>query len=126
MTKILVDGTLLYVIQLVNLRNDMANKVAIEKKVMVVSMLCEGASIRGIERMTGVNQDTITLGFQIVLCSQWFCRCFAVSFHPRLPYVFGLARLLWFEQLPPRSPSSLTLHYGFTHGRVLRLKDTCP
>jgi hypothetical protein len=59
MTKILVDGTLLYVIQLVNLRNDMANKLAIEKKVMVVSMLCEGASIRGIERMTGVNQNTI-------------------------------------------------------------------
>lgn len=37
----------------------MANKLATEKKVMVVSMLCEGASIRGIERMTGVNQNTI-------------------------------------------------------------------
>ena len=37
----------------------MANKLAIEKKVMVVSMLCEGSSIRAIERITGVNQNTI-------------------------------------------------------------------
>lgn len=30
-----------------------------EKKVMVVSLLCEDNSIRGIERITGVNQNTI-------------------------------------------------------------------
>jgi len=37
----------------------MANKLKIEKKVAVVSMLCEGSSIRAIERLTGVNQNTI-------------------------------------------------------------------
>jgi IS1 family transposase len=37
----------------------MANKLAIEKKIAVVSMLCEGSSIRAIERITGVNQNTI-------------------------------------------------------------------
>jgi hypothetical protein len=31
----------------------MANKLATEKKVTVISMLCEGNSIRSIERMTG-------------------------------------------------------------------------
>jgi IS1 family transposase len=37
----------------------MANNLKIEKKVAVISMLCEGASIRAIERITGVNQNTI-------------------------------------------------------------------
>jgi transposase len=37
----------------------MANKLKTEKKVAVISMLCEGASIRAIERITGVNQNTI-------------------------------------------------------------------
>src|SRR5712671_8098831 len=37
----------------------MANKLAFEKKVAVVSMLAEGSSIRAIERITGVNQNTI-------------------------------------------------------------------
>jgi len=37
----------------------MANKLAIEKKIAVISMLCEGASIRAVERITGVNQNTI-------------------------------------------------------------------
>ena len=37
----------------------MANKLKIEKKVTVISMLCEGSSIRAIERITGVNQNTI-------------------------------------------------------------------
>lgn len=37
----------------------MANKLPIEKKVAVVSLLCEGSSIRAIERITGVNQNTI-------------------------------------------------------------------
>jgi hypothetical protein len=37
----------------------MANMLKIEKKIAVVSMLCEGSSIRAIERITGVNQNTI-------------------------------------------------------------------
>src|SRR5436190_10942134 len=37
----------------------MANNLKIEKKVAVISMLCEGSSIRAIERVTGVNQNTI-------------------------------------------------------------------
>ena len=37
----------------------MANKLPFEKKVAVISMLCEGSSIRAIERITGVNQNTI-------------------------------------------------------------------
>jgi IS1 family transposase len=37
----------------------MANKLKFEKKVQVVSMLAEGSSIRAVERITGVNQNTI-------------------------------------------------------------------
>lgn len=37
----------------------MANKLTIEKKTMAVSMLCEGNSIRSIERMTSIHRDTI-------------------------------------------------------------------
>jgi len=37
----------------------MANHLSNEKKSAVVSMLAEGNSIRGIERMTGIHQDTI-------------------------------------------------------------------
>src|ERR1039457_1967625 len=37
----------------------MANKLATEKKVTVISMLAEGSSIRSIERITGVNRNTI-------------------------------------------------------------------
>jgi IS1 family transposase len=37
----------------------MANKLPTEKKVAVISLLCEGASIRAVERITGVNQNTI-------------------------------------------------------------------
>ncbi len=37
----------------------MANKLATEKKVSVISMLAEGNSIRAVERITGVNQNTI-------------------------------------------------------------------
>jgi IS1 family transposase len=36
----------------------MANTLPFEKKCAVVSALCEGASIRGIERMLGVNRET--------------------------------------------------------------------
>lgn len=37
----------------------MANNLPTEKKAAVVSMLCEGNSIRGIERVTGIHRDTI-------------------------------------------------------------------
>ena len=37
----------------------MANNLPTEKKVAVVSALCEGASIRGVERMLSVNRNTI-------------------------------------------------------------------
>jgi IS1 family transposase len=37
----------------------MANKLPTDKKVTVVSMLCEGSSIRSIERITNVNRNTI-------------------------------------------------------------------
>jgi IS1 family transposase len=38
---------------------NMANNLETEKKVLAVSMLAEGNSIRSIERMTGVHRDTI-------------------------------------------------------------------
>jgi hypothetical protein len=37
----------------------MANNLETGKKVVAVSMLCEGNSIRSIERITGVHRDTI-------------------------------------------------------------------
>ncbi len=37
----------------------MANHLSTEKKITAISMLCEGNSIRAIERMTGVHRDTI-------------------------------------------------------------------
>lgn len=37
----------------------MANNLDKDKKVMAVSMLCEGSSIRAIERVTGIHRDTI-------------------------------------------------------------------
>jgi IS1 family transposase len=37
----------------------MSNNLPTEKKIMAISMLCEGNSIRSIERMTGVHRDTI-------------------------------------------------------------------
>jgi len=37
----------------------MANNLPTEKKIAAVHMLCEGGSIRAIERMTGVHRDTI-------------------------------------------------------------------
>lgn len=44
----------------------MANILPTEKKVAVVSMLCEGSSIRAIERITGVNRNTImNLGVRV-------------------------------------------------------------
>ncbi len=38
----------------------MANILSTEKKIAAVGMLCEGNSIRSIERMTGIHRDTIT------------------------------------------------------------------
>jgi len=44
----------------------MANNLQFEKKVQVVSMLAEGCSIRSIERVTGVNRNTImNLGVRV-------------------------------------------------------------
>src|SRR6266436_9657491 len=37
----------------------MANKLSQEKKTTAVAMLCEGNSIRSVERITGVHRDTI-------------------------------------------------------------------
>jgi len=37
----------------------MANVLPTEKKIMAISMLCEGNSIRSVERMTGIHRDTI-------------------------------------------------------------------
>jgi hypothetical protein len=37
----------------------MGNNLSTEKKVLAVSMLCEGSSIRAIERVTCVHRDTI-------------------------------------------------------------------
>src|SRR5258708_5104357 len=44
----------------------MANNLSTEKKVTVISMLAEGSSIRAIERVTGVNRNTImNLGLRV-------------------------------------------------------------
>jgi len=44
----------------------MANNLPTEKKTLIVSMLCEGSSIRAIERITDVHRDTIMrLGFRV-------------------------------------------------------------
>lgn len=44
----------------------MANKLATEKKVAVIAMLAEGSSIRAIERITGVNRNTVmSLGLRV-------------------------------------------------------------
>ena len=37
----------------------MSNQLQTEKKISAVGMLCEGNSIRSIERMTGIHRDTI-------------------------------------------------------------------
>jgi IS1 family transposase len=48
-----------FVYSIVKKENDMANILKTEKKVAAISMLCEGASIRAIERITGVQKKTI-------------------------------------------------------------------
>lgn len=37
----------------------MSNNLNPDKKVMAISMLCEGSSIRSIERVTGIHRDTV-------------------------------------------------------------------
>jgi len=37
----------------------MANKLSTDEKVSAVGMLCEGNSIRSVERMTGIHRDTV-------------------------------------------------------------------
>ena len=37
----------------------MANKLNNDEKVAAVAMLCEGSSIRSVERVTGIHRDTI-------------------------------------------------------------------
>jgi len=42
------------------------NKLDLEKKTAAVGMLCEGSSIRSVERMTGIHRDTVMrLGVRI-------------------------------------------------------------
>src|SRR5271154_4720795 len=54
-----VDGNVILSYSNCKIKIDMANKLQIEKKIAVVSMLAEGSSIRAVERVTGVNQNTI-------------------------------------------------------------------
>lgn len=54
-----VDTSIHFVYDNVNLNNDMANILKTEKKVAAISMLCEGASIRAVERITGIQKKTI-------------------------------------------------------------------
>src|SRR5438045_3215064 len=37
----------------------MANKLSLDEKTNAVGMLCEGNSIRSVERMTGIHRDTV-------------------------------------------------------------------
>jgi IS1 family transposase len=49
-----------------NIKIDMPNILKIEKKIAVIAMLAEGSSIRSIERITGVNRNTImSLGLRV-------------------------------------------------------------
>jgi hypothetical protein len=41
------------------IKNVMANNLSTEKKALIIAQLAEGASIRSIERITGVHRDTI-------------------------------------------------------------------
>ena len=65
-TKIIVDGIYFPFYSKSTIKNAMANNLPFEKKVTVVSMLAEGSSIRAIERVTGVNRNTImSLGMRV-------------------------------------------------------------
>jgi IS1 family transposase len=54
-----VDSIIISVNNYCKLNNDMANILKTEKKVAIISMLCEGSSICAISRITGVHGDTI-------------------------------------------------------------------
>src|SRR5438552_14452379 len=44
----------------------MANKLSLDKKADAIGMLCEGSSIRSVERITGIHRDTVMrLGVRI-------------------------------------------------------------
>lgn len=58
-TKIIVDREYFSFYAKSTIKNDMANNLPTEKKIAVISMLCEGASIRAIERITNVQKKTI-------------------------------------------------------------------
>lgn len=59
MTEIIVDGSYFASYGKSTIKNAMPYNLAPEKKVLAVSMLAEGNSIRSIERMTGIHRDTI-------------------------------------------------------------------
>src|SRR5665213_3025905 len=45
--------------QLSYYNNYMANALSADKQIAIIGSLCEGSSIRSIERITGVHRDTI-------------------------------------------------------------------
>ncbi len=66
MTQITVDLRYFAYYSKSTIKNDMANNLPTEKKVLAVAMLAEGSSIRSIERITGVHRDTIMrLGIRV-------------------------------------------------------------
>jgi len=54
-----VTRKLLTVVPLLYYSKGMANILAPEKQVAIIGSLCEGSSIRSIERLTGVHRDTV-------------------------------------------------------------------
>jgi IS1 family transposase len=52
-------SNVIYVNNYCKIKIDVANKLQIEKKIAVVSILCERSSIRAIEWITGINHNTI-------------------------------------------------------------------
>lgn len=59
LSRFLVDHYLEYCHTIIKYKNKMANNLSLESKTAAVSMLCEGNSIRSVERMTGIHRDTI-------------------------------------------------------------------
>ena len=54
-----VDSNIVFVKHKVNRKKFMANQLPTEKKTTAITMPCEGASIRAVERMTGIHRDTV-------------------------------------------------------------------
>jgi hypothetical protein len=64
--EIIVSQKLLTQAQFLYYDNYMANVLSFDKQITIVGSLCEGSSIRAIERLTGVHRDTIMrLGVRI-------------------------------------------------------------